>query len=285
MSTSTRSRSPSSSSCSARHLGRLRRGPVAPRRENMMHLNEWGLGGRGFGTFVSWFLLGGDLYTAYTFIAVPALVYALGAAGFFALSLHHHGLPDRVRVRPAAVVGRPGARLRDPGRLRPGPLRLARPGARDRGHRDPRHHALHRAAAGRHPGGADRHGRGRHVAQHVRQGPAADHRVHHPGRLHLPVRPARARADRVRQGHADLRDGHRRDLLHPDPAGRLGAHLQRRRRAPEDHQPEDRQAVRLAGHRARRRTGPTPPWRSAPRWRCSCTRTRSPGCSPPSGAT
>ena len=42
------------------------------RAENMLHLDEWGLGGRGFGTFVSWFLLGGDLYTAYTFIAVPA---------------------------------------------------------------------------------------------------------------------------------------------------------------------------------------------------------------------
>ena len=54
--------------------------------EDPMHLNEWGLGGRGFGSFVSWFLLGGDIYTAYTFIAVPALVYATGAAGFYALS-------------------------------------------------------------------------------------------------------------------------------------------------------------------------------------------------------
>jgi SSS family solute:Na+ symporter len=54
--------------------------------EDPMQLNEWGLGGRGFGTFVSWFLLGGDLYTAYTFIAVPALVYAAGSAGFYALS-------------------------------------------------------------------------------------------------------------------------------------------------------------------------------------------------------
>ena len=54
--------------------------------EDLMHLNEWGLGGRGFGTFISWFLLGGDIYTAYTFIAVPALVYATGAAGFYALS-------------------------------------------------------------------------------------------------------------------------------------------------------------------------------------------------------
>ena len=54
--------------------------------ENPMNLNEWGLGGRGFGTFVSWFLLGGDIYTAYTLIAVPALVYAVGAAGFYALA-------------------------------------------------------------------------------------------------------------------------------------------------------------------------------------------------------
>jgi SSS family solute:Na+ symporter len=54
--------------------------------EDPMQLSEWGLGGQGFGTFVSWFLLGGDLYTAYTFVAVPALVYAAGAAGFYALS-------------------------------------------------------------------------------------------------------------------------------------------------------------------------------------------------------
>jgi solute:Na+ symporter, SSS family len=56
------------------------------RAESLMNLNEWGLGGRGFGTFVTWFLLGGDLFTAYTFIAVPALVYASGALGFFAVS-------------------------------------------------------------------------------------------------------------------------------------------------------------------------------------------------------
>ncbi|MER7843790.1 sodium:solute symporter [Kitasatospora sp. NPDC096077] len=49
------------------------------------HLHEWGLGGRSFGTWVTWFLLGGDLYTAYTFVAVPAAVYATGAAGFFAV--------------------------------------------------------------------------------------------------------------------------------------------------------------------------------------------------------
>ncbi|MDX6240035.1 MAG: solute:Na+ symporter, family, partial [Kribbellaceae bacterium] len=48
-------------------------------------LDEWGLGGRGFGTFITWFLLGGDIYTAYTFIAVPALVFGKGAIGLFAI--------------------------------------------------------------------------------------------------------------------------------------------------------------------------------------------------------
>jgi SSS family solute:Na+ symporter len=48
-------------------------------------LHEWGLGGRRFGAWISWFLIGGDLYTAYTVIAVPALVYAVGAYGFFAV--------------------------------------------------------------------------------------------------------------------------------------------------------------------------------------------------------
>src|SRR6195256_2170613 len=49
------------------------------------HLDEWGLGGRQFGTWITWFLVGGDFYTAYTVIAVPALVYSVGAYGFFAL--------------------------------------------------------------------------------------------------------------------------------------------------------------------------------------------------------
>src|SRR6201998_755993 len=52
---------------------------------NMSHFEEWGLGGRRFGTWISWFLIGGDLYTAYTFIAVPALMFGAGALGFFAV--------------------------------------------------------------------------------------------------------------------------------------------------------------------------------------------------------
>jgi solute:Na+ symporter, SSS family len=55
------------------------------RKADLNLLHEWGLGGRRFGTMVTWFLLGGDLYTAYTFIAVPALVFGKGAMGFFAV--------------------------------------------------------------------------------------------------------------------------------------------------------------------------------------------------------
>jgi solute:Na+ symporter, SSS family len=55
------------------------------KRGDLTQLHEWGLGGRQFGVLISWFLVGGDFYTAYTVIAVPALVYSVGAYGFFAL--------------------------------------------------------------------------------------------------------------------------------------------------------------------------------------------------------
>ncbi|MDX6688785.1 MAG: solute:Na+ symporter, family [Solirubrobacteraceae bacterium] len=70
------------------------------RRAKLDHLDEWGLGGRSFGTVITWFLLGGDLYTAYTFIAVPALVFGMGAVGFFAL-------PYTIIVYPLVFVVMP----------------------------------------------------------------------------------------------------------------------------------------------------------------------------------
>src|SRR5260370_2969438 len=53
------------------------------RRGNLNQIQEWGLAGRRFGTVVTWFLLGGDLYTAYTFIAIPAAMYGVGAVSCF----------------------------------------------------------------------------------------------------------------------------------------------------------------------------------------------------------
>jgi solute:Na+ symporter, SSS family len=55
------------------------------RRGDLDLLHEWGLGGRRFGTVITWFLVGGDVYTAYTFIAVPALAFGQGAVAFFAV--------------------------------------------------------------------------------------------------------------------------------------------------------------------------------------------------------
>jgi len=71
------------------------------RPTSMASLDEWGLGGRGFGTLVTWFLLGGDLYTAYTFVAVPAAMFATGAvAGWFAV-------PYTILVYPLIFVFMP----------------------------------------------------------------------------------------------------------------------------------------------------------------------------------
>src|SRR3954453_17340849 len=64
------------------------------------HLDEWGLGGRNFGSWISWFLIGGDLYTAYTFVAVPALLFGTGAVGFFAV-------PYTIIIFPMAFIVAP----------------------------------------------------------------------------------------------------------------------------------------------------------------------------------
>ena len=45
-----------------------------------------GAGDRRYGAVAVWLLLGGTIYTAYTFAAVPGLVYGAGAIGFFALA-------------------------------------------------------------------------------------------------------------------------------------------------------------------------------------------------------
>ncbi|MDE3103881.1 MAG: sodium:solute symporter [Acidobacteriota bacterium] len=63
-------------------------------------LEEWGLGGRSFGTWITWFLIGGDLYTAYTVIAVPAALYGAGANGFFAVPYAVIAYPYMMLVLP-----------------------------------------------------------------------------------------------------------------------------------------------------------------------------------------
>jgi solute:Na+ symporter, SSS family len=66
----------------------------------MHSLEEWGLAGRTFGTWITWFLIGGDLYTAYTVIAVPAALYGAGAMGFFAVPYAVIAYPYMMLVLP-----------------------------------------------------------------------------------------------------------------------------------------------------------------------------------------
>ncbi|HET7567630.1 MAG TPA: sodium:solute symporter [Gaiellaceae bacterium] len=70
------------------------------RRAKLDNLEEWGLAGRRFGTVVTWFLVGGDLYTAYTFVAVPALVFGKGGIGLFAI-------PYTIVVYPIVLLTMP----------------------------------------------------------------------------------------------------------------------------------------------------------------------------------
>ena len=258
--------------------------------DTLESLDEWGLGGRKFGTWVTWFLLGGDLYTAYTFIAVPAAMFATGRGRrILRGALHDHPLPDHLHLHGAAVVGQPPARLRHHRRLRARTLRLAGALAGGRRHRVPRDDALHRAPARRHPGGP-RRGRSRRRRQLAGQGRAAADRLRGARGLHLHLGAARPGGDRLRQGRADLPRDHRGGDLPAHQVRRLGRRSSappRTRWRPPTRPPASRPAPSSP---ATASCGPTPRWRSARRWRCSCTRTRSPRPSPPravrrSGAT
>jgi SSS family solute:Na+ symporter len=66
----------------------------------MASLEEWGLAGRNFGTWIAWFLIGGDLYTAYTVIAVPAQMYGAGPIAFFAVPYAVIAYPYMMLVLP-----------------------------------------------------------------------------------------------------------------------------------------------------------------------------------------
>ncbi len=93
--------------------------------EKLARIDEWGLGGRQFGVWITWFLVGGDFYTAYTVIAVPALVYAVGAYGFFAL-------PYTIIVYPFvfAVMPKLWRRAKDMGYVTAGDVVHGRYGSR-----------------------------------------------------------------------------------------------------------------------------------------------------------
>ncbi len=120
-------------------------------------LEEWGVGGRAFGNWVTWFLIGGASYTAYTFIAIPAYAWGYGAIGFYAVpfALITTPLVYLVSTRFWSVAHAHGfVTSAEFTRARFG----SRPLALDRGdHRHRGDDALHRGAADRARGGLQDH--------------------------------------------------------------------------------------------------------------------------------
>ena len=55
------------------------------RKGDLNDLGEWALAGRRLGAYLVWFLVGADLYTAYTFVAIPSGVFAKGSIYNFAV--------------------------------------------------------------------------------------------------------------------------------------------------------------------------------------------------------
>lgn len=54
-------------------------------KSSRSNIEEWSVGGRNFGGLLIWFLIGADVYTAYTFLGLTGYGYSLGAAAFFAV--------------------------------------------------------------------------------------------------------------------------------------------------------------------------------------------------------
>ncbi|MEM3186421.1 MAG: sodium:solute symporter [Conexivisphaerales archaeon] len=54
------------------------------RRADLSKIGEWSLGGRRFGTAIIWFLMGGDIYTAYSLVSIPGGAYGTGGLILYA---------------------------------------------------------------------------------------------------------------------------------------------------------------------------------------------------------
>jgi solute:Na+ symporter, SSS family len=54
-------------------------------KSNRSSVEEWSLGGRRFGSLLVWFLVGADLYTAYTFLGLTSTSFTAGSLAFFAI--------------------------------------------------------------------------------------------------------------------------------------------------------------------------------------------------------
>jgi SSS family solute:Na+ symporter len=55
------------------------------RAPDFSKIAEWSIGGMRFGSFIVWFLMGADIYTAYSLISIPGAAYSLGGFILYAV--------------------------------------------------------------------------------------------------------------------------------------------------------------------------------------------------------
>ena len=58
---------------------------MLPGMKEKMSLEGWAIGGRGFGRWLSWFVLAGEIYTAFAFLGASGWAYARGGPTFYIL--------------------------------------------------------------------------------------------------------------------------------------------------------------------------------------------------------
>jgi len=58
---------------------------LMPGMNKKMNLEEWAVGGRSFGRWMSWFILAGEVYTAFAFLGASGWAYSRGAPTFYIL--------------------------------------------------------------------------------------------------------------------------------------------------------------------------------------------------------
>ncbi len=166
--------------------------------DTMDHLDEWGLGGRKFGGWITWFLVGGT--STRPTPSWPFRPWCSAPARWASTRCPTPSCSTRSSsCRCAAVVGLPGQGLCDAGRFRPRPVQLAGAGTLV---------AITGIVATMpyialqlvglesvlRTMGINGHG--------IRRTPPAVPRLPGARAVHLPIGPARAGADRVRQGPA-----------------------------------------------------------------------------------
>ena len=58
---------------------------MVPGMKNKLDLEGWAVGGRSFGRWLNWFVLAGEIYTAFAFLGASGWAYAKGGPIFYIL--------------------------------------------------------------------------------------------------------------------------------------------------------------------------------------------------------